>query len=193
MARLLSLANSLSLFLSPLDLFFPISLFICPLASTPLGRLSGSLCLADGAALLFPFLNERQILIEPMLTMFADILYLTHHLLGKLFYKQIIATAAAAANAAAAPDSFPTVQFALYLSLTLHPTTILHLTFHEFISFRFILDLLSFESCYYFSISSPRRLIAFVWSSIAGLLSWNLLQLLLSLEGLINQNFADTK
>lgn len=34
------------------------------------------------------------ILIEPMLTMFADILYLTHHLLRKLFYKQIIATAA---------------------------------------------------------------------------------------------------
>lgn len=34
------------------------------------------------------------ILIEPMLTMFADILYLTHHLLHKLFYKQIIATAA---------------------------------------------------------------------------------------------------
>lgn len=33
------------------------------------------------------------ILIEPMLTMFADILYLTHHLLHKLFYKQIIATA----------------------------------------------------------------------------------------------------
>lgn len=34
------------------------------------------------------------IFIEPMLTMFADILYLTHHLLHKLFYKQIIATAA---------------------------------------------------------------------------------------------------
>lgn len=33
------------------------------------------------------------ILIEPMLTMFADILRLTHHLLRKLFYKQIIATA----------------------------------------------------------------------------------------------------
>lgn len=29
-----------------------------------------------------------------MLTMFADILYLMHHLLRKLFYKQIIATAA---------------------------------------------------------------------------------------------------
>ena len=42
-----------------------------------------------------PFPRSEQILIEPMLTMFADILYLTHHLLGKLFYKQIIATASA--------------------------------------------------------------------------------------------------
>lgn len=33
------------------------------------------------------------ILIGLMLTMFADILYLTHHLVRKLFYKQIIATA----------------------------------------------------------------------------------------------------
>lgn len=41
----------------------------------------------------FPPLYLLAILIEPMLTMFADILRLTHHLLRKLFYKQIIATA----------------------------------------------------------------------------------------------------
>lgn len=35
----------------------------------------------------------NRILIGPMLTMFVDILYLTHHLARKLFYKQIIATA----------------------------------------------------------------------------------------------------
>lgn len=35
----------------------------------------------------------NRILIGPMLTMFVDILYLTHHLAHKLFYKQIIATA----------------------------------------------------------------------------------------------------
>lgn len=37
--------------------------------------------------------RPNRILIGPMLTMFVDILYLTHHLARKLFYKQIIATA----------------------------------------------------------------------------------------------------
>lgn len=42
----------------------------------------------------YPYQFQPAILIESMLTMFADILYLMHHLLCKLFYKQITATAA---------------------------------------------------------------------------------------------------
>ena len=83
------------------SLSLALSLFICRTHLPPAmdrASLSAVLCVRLRSALPFP---RRQILIEPMLTMFADILYLMHHLLGKLFYKQIIATAAAATTATA--------------------------------------------------------------------------------------------
>ena len=68
----------------------------------------------SAASAALPFPRSEQILIEPMLTMFADILYLTHHLLGKLFYKQIIATASA-------PRSSLSLRFSPTACLHLHP------------------------------------------------------------------------
>lgn len=71
--------------------------------------------IGDFTTMAYPYPFQPAILIESMLTMFADILYLTHHLVCKLFYKQIIATAARAGSRCIPPLAHPSYINIVYI------------------------------------------------------------------------------